>query len=316
MKAIAIIAALAGALAVAPIAAGTPLPVRFVNDIVYLDAPLVTGGTLTFWTDSGGGGTFVDQRFAGMTGWRTIPPAHAADLPPGTRQLADPLPIRPDALAVPPPAPVLVLPPDPHVAGWDDPSDGLIGQDWWKGHVWTWDYPRGTLAVEDAGWRPVDPAHTIPVGFKGAHGPGPWFPRIVVTIAGEPVPVLLDTGATTFLTPAAQKIVGGPRLRATSMMAATRFDRWHRDHPAWRYIVKGQVGFDADMIEVPDVRIAGFAVGPVWFTRRPDKAFLEFMSSGTDKPVEGAIGGNAFHGLVMTVDYPGGRAAFAQPRPR
>ena len=67
------------------------------------------------------------------------------------------------------------------------------------------------------------------------------------------------------------------------------------------------------MIEVPVVEIGDLPVGPVWFTHRPDRAFHDYMSSMMDAPVEGALGGNALGELVMTIDYPGARAAFTRP---
>ena len=59
------------------------------------------------------------------------------------------------------------------------------------------------------------------------------------------------------------------------------------------------------MIEVPEVRIGGLDVGPVWFTLRPDPNFLEFMSQMTDEIVRGAVGGSALKHLRVVLDYPG-----------
>jgi hypothetical protein len=67
------------------------------------------------------------------------------------------------------------------------------------------------------------------------------------------------------------------------------------------------------MIEVPEVRIAGQSVGPVWFTQRPDAAFHDFMAQWMDRPVDGALGGSAFRFFRMTVDYPRARASFVRP---
>jgi hypothetical protein len=64
------------------------------------------------------------------------------------------------------------------------------------------------------------------------------------------------------------------------------------------------------MIEVPRVVIAGRAVGPVWFTRRADKNFHQFMSQWMDKRVDGALGGNALSFFRVTVDYPSAVAVF------
>ena len=79
-------------------------------------------------------------------------------------------------------------------------------------------------------------------------------------------------------------------------------------------IEAAQSGTGARMIRVPDVRVAGIQVGPVWFTERPDRNFTVGMSGDMSGPVEGALGGNAYRDLSMTVDYPNGRAAFSKLR--
>ena len=71
--------------------------------------------------------------------------------------------------------------------------------------------------------------------------------------------------------------------------------------------------FAVPMIEVPEVVIAGHKVGPVWFTYRPNPNFHEYMSSFTDKQVEGALGGNALRHFRITVDYPNAKAYFVKP---
>ena len=64
------------------------------------------------------------------------------------------------------------------------------------------------------------------------------------------------------------------------------------------------------MIEVPQVEIAGHKVGPVWFTRRADKNFTEWMSQWMDKEIHGAIGGDGLKHFCVTVDYPSAIAVF------
>jgi len=299
-------------------AAGAPrrLDAHFVADRVLVDAPLADGGHVRFWTDTGGGATLLYDEAVARLKLPTRPaPAEeiGSDLGPGTRMLAAPLALAPSPFP-PPPRLAFVVPDMLRGMGLPADADGNVGQDWFAGHVWTWDYPAGTLSLEDAGWRPPAGAKVVPVGFVGSRGdePAMWFPRIEVALAGEPTDMLLDSGATTVLTEEAARRIGGPRLRATSMIAASRIAAWRAAHPDWRVVEHAQGGTGALMIEVPDVRIAGIQVGPVWFTQQRDWAFTGFMSSMTDKPVLGAIGGNAFHSLVMTVDYPGRRAAFSR----
>jgi len=138
------------------------------------------------------------------------------------------------------------------------------------------------------------------------------FPRMIARIDGAEVPLLLDTGAETYLSPAAVAAIGDgqPAMRATSMIVKSQFDAWRAKHPDWRVIDDAQVGTHSRMIEVPSVEIAGSAVGPVWFTERPDRNFHAGMSSMMSGQVEGALGGNAFGHFRMTIDYPKGQAWF------
>jgi len=193
-------------------------------------------------------------------------------------------------------------------------DDGLLGQAWFAGRVWTWDYPGRRLLLDGAGWHPQTDAQCVTLGFKtDAHGERENdFPRIVIKVDGRALPMLLDSGAMTVLTPAAMRTLrdGLPAERATSMIVASLFDAWHKAHPDWRIIEDAQAGTHCAMIEVPQVEIAGKTVGPVWFTERPDKNFHQFMSGMMSGQVEGSIGGNALGHFVMTIDYPHAMAYF------
>jgi len=288
------------------------LHARFDADLVHLDAPLARGGTLRFYTDSGGG-LFVTEAAVKRLGLPTVELPAGSDAPPDVRGVHWPA-LR-DA-AIPPPASggvIAIMPADPKAPAWVD-WDGMLGQNWFGGHVWTWDYPAKRLLLESEGWKPAAGATRVALGFKaGADGARETnFPRITVRIDGTPIDLLLDTGAMTRLTPAAMKVLGDeqPAVRATSMIVDVRFKAWRTDHPDWRVIEDAQDGTHAAMIEVPSVEIAGHAIGPVWFTWRPDRNFHEFMSGMMDAKVEGALGGNALRHFAMTVGYPGSAAWF------
>ena len=64
------------------------------------------------------------------------------------------------------------------------------------------------------------------------------------------------------------------------------------------------------MIQVPSVQIAGYNAGPVWFVRRPDRNFHEFMSQWMDRRIDGALGGSLLKYFAVTVDYPNAVAYF------
>lgn len=94
------------------------------------------------------------------------------------------------------------------------------------------------------------------------------------------------------------------------MRTASTFEKWRTRHVDWRAIEQAEVTTGEAMIEVPEITVAGHRVGPVWFTRRSDTNFHEFMSSFMDKRVDGALGGNALRFFRITVDYPNGVAVF------
>lgn len=193
--------------------------------------------------------------------------------------------------------------------------DGMLGQDWFGGRVWTFDYPRRRLLLRAPGDVPRQkPQHRVNLGFKTDDGGQRAlnFPRIQVVIDGETLELLFDTGARTLLSDTAIATLRdrGAAERATSFITASTFEKWRKRHPDWRVIARAEKTTGEEMIEVPSITIAGYTVGPVWFTRRADKNFHEFMSKFMDRRVEGALGGNALRHFRVTVDYPNAVAVF------
>lgn len=304
-------------LAFLPSAAAQDLPARFEAGRVYVLPRTSDGQVLKLYTDSGGGQALTQSAVTRLhlADGPATDPELRAELGPGAKVSA--LPAFASEAAIPPSSQTVfpIVPRFAEMPGWPDQGDGLVGQAWFAGHIWTWDYPAARLRLEIAGFRPPLDARSVPLGFKtdakGARETS--FPRIIIDVDGRALPMLLDTGAETYLTPQALVALGdnGPALRATSMIAASTFESWKKHHPDWRVITKAQVGTKADMIEVPAVEIAGFRTGPVWFTERSDASFHKFMSSMMSGQVEGSLGGNALSRFVMTVNYPAGRAWFA-----
>jgi hypothetical protein len=294
---------------------GYELPAQFVANRVFVTPVTVTGKSLRFYTDSGGG-LFVTEDAAKRLGLQPVPPpanAKADDKEEKPQQV--PLPKFKTGLGIPlPTGGSIAVMPQELVAQQKFVEDGMLGEAWFGGHVWTWNYPAGKLRIEGSDWKPDPSATRVALGFpldkNGERDDN--FARITIRVDSKPIDMLLDTGATTTLSAEALKIASDalPAERATSFIVDTQYQAWHKDHPDWRVIDKGEAHTNAWMIEVPEVEIAGTLVGPVWFTWRQDKSFHEFMSSMMDKQVEGAIGGNALAHFVMTVDYPGAAAYF------
>ena len=194
-------------------------------------------------------------------------------------------------------------------------ADGMLGQLWFSGRRWTFDYPAGRLLLHPSGTMgPRNAEHTVPLGFQtNPAGERLWnWPSIEATIAGEVIPFLFDTGATVAVSRETLGVLdeGGSVVRAASFAAASLFDRWRENHPEWEVVERAERGGRGTMIEVPEVTIAGHTVGPVWFTRRPDRGFHDYMSSRMDRRVEGALGGTLLRYFRVSVDYPSATATF------
>lgn len=195
----------------------------------------------------------------------------------------------------------------------------ILGAGYLPGRVWTFDYPAQRLTLEGSAWQAAPAAHRTPLGFphNSEGGQSSGFARITIRVDGQPLDMLLDTGATAHPTAAGEKASGTPTVNGegvTSYITTSVLERWHKAHPTWRVVADGDDLFGPKqatrLIEVPNVEIAGWSVGPIWFTERPDHNFHDVMSSYMDKQVEGAVGGNVFRHFVMTIDYPHEAAYF------
>lgn len=329
--------ALTGATATTP---ASNVPVSFEADRIFAVPQTNDGHTLKLWVDTGGGGAngmyiltagtvqrlHLKNRVLTKNGKPVKEEGmviRLAELPvfKADKSVPQPAGDHPKALVIP----SFDLPGEP-------PSDvdGMLGAAYLVAfrRAWTFDYPGYRLILESAGWQPDAAAHSASLGFpKDANGRySTGFARIGIHVDGRALDVLLDTGATGFPTPAAVEAQGGSAIvRATSFIVSSQLERWHAEHPEWRLIghadrlaMKGKA---MRAIEVPHIEIAGWRVGPVWFTERPDSNFHDEMSSGMDKRVEGAVGGNVFRQFQVTLDYPRATAWFrckrnCQPTPR
>lgn len=199
-------------------------------------------------------------------------------------------------------------------------ADGVLGAGYLPGRIWTFDYPSQQLWLEPATWQASSGTHRTALGFQTNAKGGLAFgmARITLKVEGQPLDLLLDTGATAKPTAAGKEASGTPTehgIGVTSYITTSVLNRWHRQHPDWRVVANGDDLSGnrraSRLIEVPSVAIAGWATGPVWFTERPDANFHDFMSEYTDQRVEGSAGGNIFAHFVMTIDYPARAAWFA-----
>lgn len=278
----------------------------------YLVPETTSGQRLKLLVDTGGG-----YKIYPSTVQRLHLSTHRLDRNGSPMTVAD-WPVFKPGLGLPPhPDPALsravfVIDQAPDING----IDGVLGGPVLSGHAWTFDYPGHRLTMLGKHWSSDKRAHRTTLGFPlddngQVNSP---YPRITIRVAGAPVDMLLDTGATAKPTSAGEKASATPTTAGygvTSYITASIFNQWHKAHPDWRVVEDGDdLQPHARLIEVPRVDIAGWSVGPVWFTERSDADFHDFMSSYMDKQVEGSVGGNVFGHFVMTIDYVGQAAYF------
>ena len=293
---------------VTPVPSAAPasrtIPTVYEAGHFYAVPEAVRGQKLRLLVDTGGGG-------GGGMYWITTEAAKRLDLRVRSCKLgasvltvAD-LPNFKAGRGLPPPmnspcGKTLMIQSGPYLGG-----DGQLGAGYMPGHVWTFDYPAHQLLVQGPSWRPDADAHAAKLGL--ANG----FARITIQVAGEPVQMLLDTGATAHPTPAGEKASHTPTVGGygvTSYIDQSVFALWHKAHPDWRVVPNGDNLYGPKLIEVPKVVVAGWSVGPVWFTVQ--SRIAAYMSRYSDEPIKGALGGNVFRHFVMTVDYPHSAAYF------
>lgn len=295
----------------------TTLPAEFIADRIHVTPVMADGRRLRLFTDSGGGTQMLWEGTVRRLGLPTSP------LVLGKEQMVmTPIPVWRSDASIPPPLAIhqaaelqdhyLVMP-----EGGFDEGDGFLGQGWFGGRVWTFDYPGRRLLLRHGGdLPPHEEADEVPLHFPKDKGGVPYmhFGRVTIEIEGERLDMLLDTGAT--LTPSPEGVAAlgdGPAHRGTSFITRSISERWRAAHPGWRVVERAEKGTGAAIIEVPKVKLAQHEVGPVWFTVRGDDNLHKFMSSMMDAQVEGAIGGSAFRYLVMSVDFPHERVVFQKP---
>ena len=303
------VASLAAAQDASPPALPYTLPATMEHHRFFVEATTAKGDVLRLFTDTGGGMNLTTTG-ADKLGVPYTLPSNPAQEPAGTT--AWPaysgawIPLPKSAGAEGFELPILVAPPGMTM-------DGMLGAAWFGDRTWEWDYRAGTLRLlRDGALPPVAPAHRVALGFQRdeAGARTTHFPRLPARIDGVELQFLFDTGATFRLDETAAVALGDAavRERAGSFITRTVMDGWRTQHPDWPYLEQGDG--KAAMIQVPDVEIAGFHTGPVWFSARPDSAFHEYMAQWMDRPVDGALGGNAFASFRVTVDYVEAAATF------
>jgi hypothetical protein len=201
-------------------------------------------------------------------------------------------------------------------------TQGQLGSNWFNGRVWTLDYPNHRLVLR-SGSSATDgePGRERPFHFNtdsagrriGHTG------SVDVVIDGDTVAMLMDTGATIWLSSAALARVGdgGPSERSSSHLPNWMFVRLRDRHPDWPIIERADLWAGLSLMRVPNVSIAGYEVGPTWFSvlggGPPTPPTAAPNAPAWAKRQGGTIGGSLLKHFVVTLDYPRGTVRFYKP---
>ncbi|WP_299771914.1 hypothetical protein [uncultured Pseudoteredinibacter sp.] len=284
------------------------LPSEFKNNLVYLTPTLTDGTKIRFYTDTGGGWNVISQELFDKYQWPSIEKASKR----GPVKLSS-MPNFSKGKAIPKGGLNNFMEGHLFIAPSSKIDDGKLGYDGFLGGRWhaekiiNINYPEQQFAVLDQLPKSSARMEALNLGFqKDQHGNYTTaFPRMPVTVDGQSLDLLLDTGAQATLSSKAKSIIDiAGNTMAASFMVASVFDQWRAKHPEWKYIEAGDDYIKEAMIQVPEIKIATFSVGPVWFARRTDDNFHKHMSAMMDKKIDGALGGSAFQYLNMIIDYP------------
>lgn len=185
-------------------------------------------------------------------------------------------------------------------------KDGIIGNGWLGTRKWNFNYPERKLTSLKSIDAPR--GNKVSLHFKNERL---FYPRMEIAVDGESLDVLFDTGATSFFTEEAMRALSlKDAFAASSFVRESVFNNWRKKHPDWKIVEGGDRLGNHPLIRVPAVKIASHEIGPVWFARRPNKAYDESMAEYMDCKCAGAIGGNILKNFDVTIDYPGKAAWF------
>ena len=199
-------------------------------------------------------------------------------------------------------------------------TQGQLGNNWFNGRVWTFDYPKHRLTLHDR--APSD-------GGRGREQPFHFYTDsagrrveqngyVDVVFDGDTVAMIMDTGATIWLSSAALARVndGGPSERSSTHIPNWLFARLRERHPDWPVIEKADLWWGLSLMRVEKVSIGGYEVGPTWVSvlvgsatppNRPATAPAWTRRQG------GTVGGSLLKSFVVTLDYPRGTVRLYKP---
>jgi hypothetical protein len=185
-------------------------------------------------------------------------------------------------------------------------GDGFFGASLFAGRIWRFNYPEQQLSY-CVSQNDLSGYSAIPIFFKESEGKRTSHqPRMEIEVDGTRLQVLFDTGATShYSSEAIIKLKTLKPFTSSSFIRKSIAEAWSKKHPAWRVIKNGErFAGGGDLIEVPQIKVAGYLVGPVWFATRKDEIYNKYSEVIMDSRIDGAVGGNLFKSFDIVADYP------------
>jgi hypothetical protein len=186
--------------------------------------------------------------------------------------------------------------------------DATLGPSWLVDHAITVDYPHGSIELARAPEPGTPVPLTVAVGRSAISSlPPTALATIDVSVAGEKLTLLLDTGATARVRSSVKSMMpDAAPVHQVCLIETTLLARWHRTHPEWEYV---DAAFDvagdapaAPAILVPDLHLGPARALPTWFVARRDASTFAAVSKQMRKTVVGDLGGDALRRWRVTFD--------------
>lgn len=255
--------------------------------------------TARAWVDTGGGSLILTERLAGDLGLARTGPETSFD----------------DSRGVPVASPSVFLGSLPldassaqafAVLGTRQIEPGVDAEAFLPARVLmrydvVFDYPGRAFTIALPGaLKPRGRPVPTPVDPKSG------FPRIELSVGGEPYGFLLDTGA------------------SYTMISRELLERWAGQHASWPRLVGavgeanmlgGQADLDALLLRLPSMRWGEIELHDVGVVSRRPGIFEKYMSRMMTGPIVGALAGNVLKNLRIEIDYPKGMA-YVEPAQR
>lgn len=188
--------------------------------------------------------------------------------------------------------------------------DATFGPSWMLDHPITVDYPHQTIEAAVPPYGGAVVPLTVGVGRATIPSlPPAALATIDVSVAGETMTMLLDTGATARVRDAVRRMMPDAQpVHQVCLIDAAVLEKWHRAHPAWAYAesafdVAGDAnGAASPAILVPDLWLGAQRALPAWFIARRDASTFAAVSKQMQKTVVGDLGGDALRRWRVTFD--------------